>query len=141
MGAKHSRLFALALFPCALALTGFGARESGAKETAPEAGPGFYRDRAGAVERPPENPEQGGEIIRVSGRVRLVGSAMRSSLVVSGEEGDWYIEGGDQELLTGLQQRNVTVEGRGYTEELVLANGQYLGKRLILRDARIIAQE
>ena len=141
MSANRSRLFALVLLPCcALALTGFGARESGAKETAPETEPGFYRDR---METPHlETPEPaGGEIVRVSGRVRLVGSALRSSLVVSGEEGDWYIEGGEQDLLMGLQHQNVTVEGRGYTEELILANGHHLGKRLILRDVRIIAQE
>lgn len=133
------RLCALAFIPCCiLALTAFGARETGAKETEP----GFYRDRdGGALETPPPRQETGGEMVRVSGRVRLVGSAPLSRLVVSGEEGDWYIEGGDWDALMGLQQRNVTVEGRRYTEDLVLANGQYLGKRLILRDARLIAVE
>jgi hypothetical protein len=137
MGNKRSLLFALVMLPCcAFTLMGLGAGES----TAPESEPGFYRDRTReTVETPELPPEESGEkTVRVTGRVRLVGTALRNSLVVSGEDGEWYIEGGDMDALTALQQQNVTLEGRLYSENMVLANGQYIGKRLILREVRII---
>jgi hypothetical protein len=131
---------------CALALTGFGARDAGGKGGAEtESEPGFYRDRVRENAQNPEPPAEkagpefnGKEILRVSGRVRLVGSAALSSLVISGEQGEWYVEGGEGDKLMSLQHQNVTVEGRPDSEEMILANGQRLGRRLILRDVRII---
>jgi hypothetical protein len=131
---------------CVIAFTGFGARDAGGRGGAETAGgPGFYRDRAGENTRPPEPPAEktgpefdGRELLRVSGKVRLVGSAALSSLVISGEQGEWYVEGGERDKLMELQQRDVTVEGRPDSEEIILANGRRLGRRLILRDVRII---
>lgn len=140
-------LLPLALPFCALALMGFGARDSGGKQTGTETTnePGFYRDRARDTPQNPEPPAEkngaefnGQDVLRVSGVVRLAGSAMWSSLVITGEQGEWYIEGAEREALMNLQQRNVTVEGRPDSEDMILANGQSLGKRLILRDVRII---
>jgi hypothetical protein len=138
---RLSRFLLLPILPCAvLALAGFGARES---SSAGESEPGFYRDRTTETARRPEPAESGEpELVTVSGRVRLVGSDFWKRLVIGGEDGEWYVEaGGDRDRLAALQQRKVTVEGWLSAEDVVMANGEYMGKRLILRDLRIIAVE
>jgi len=49
-------------------------------------------------------------IVLAQGVVRLVGSALFSELVISGDH-EWYIANEDREKLHDLQQRTVTVEG------------------------------
>ena len=108
---------------------GFGSKESGAKQQQNQ-----------PVE---ENQKDFNHLplVRVSGRVRLVGSMPFSSLVITGEKDEWYIEDNGRETFMALQQQTVLAEGRHDSIDLVLANGQHLGKRLILRDAKIIAVE
>jgi hypothetical protein len=123
------------LFPLLLALfnaapvMGFGAREAD------------HTDRAAAENTRARVNTQKPETIRVSGRVRLVGSSSRMSLVITGEKGEWYTEAKDRDKLMALQQRFVTVEGALVTQEMRLANGRYAGKRLILRDITVISSE
>lgn len=142
---KGRRLFALLLPFCAAALTSFGARETGGKKAEAPAEGGFYRDQVRERLGLDAEDHAGGdtgingqETIRVTGRVRLVGSAPFSRLVVSGEAGEWYVEGGDSGRLQPLQHQTVTVEGRLFAEDIIMVNGDRLGRRYILRDLKLI---
>jgi hypothetical protein len=83
---------------------------------------------------PEANP---GEII-LRGRIRLVGSALFSSLVLTDEEGqDWYLEGADRELLAPRDQQEVSLRGTPEYQDLILANGQKAGVRRFLRNVSL----
>ena len=76
--------------------------------------------------------------IEASGRVRLVGNSPMTSLVISGEDREWYIEFKEQEKLMHLQQQNVTVIANEYYEDRVFANGTSAGRFYFLKDIIII---
>lgn len=78
-------------------------------------------------------------VIQISGRVRLVGSSPMAQIVISTENGEWYIERDEQHKLWDLQQRIVTVEGIETTEELRFANGLSAGIRRTLKNIKIIS--
>jgi hypothetical protein len=145
---KAFRLTLVLLLCNAALLLGFGAKETG-KNGQPEAAeqtPPLYRDRNKAAKANPERekPKPGAktaERIRVTGRVRLVGSSQRMNLVITGEKGEWYIEPKDQDKLMALQQRIVTVEGALEMQEISLVGGKYSGRRFILRDITVIHSE
>ena len=79
--------------------------------------------------------------MRVSGRVRLVGSASMSEIVITGTDREWYVAMEDKDKLFDLQQRIVTVEGEETVVELKFVNGKSAGQRRILRNIKIIAME
>ncbi|MDR3342038.1 MAG: hypothetical protein LBT14_04480, partial [Treponema sp.] len=89
----------------------------------------------------PADPVQAappGELIRVHGRVRLVGSMPLPGLVISDADNhDWYLEQADRALVAPYEQRILTVEGRAEYQDLILANGEKIGVRGFLRDIRI----
>jgi len=76
--------------------------------------------------------------VEASGRVRLVGSSPMTSLVISGEGREWYIESGEKEKLMHLQQQNVTVIANEYYEDRVFANGAPAGRFYFLKDITVI---
>ena len=76
--------------------------------------------------------------VEVSGRVRLVGNSPMTSLVISGEDREWYIESGEKEKLMHLQQQNVTVIANEYYEDRVFANGTSAGRFYFLKDITVI---
>ncbi|MDR1318283.1 MAG: hypothetical protein LBJ90_01545 [Treponema sp.] len=123
-------------------LVGFGGKEREDKPGA-EKSPILFRDRNG---RRPERKEktreevEALETVRVTGRVRLVGSGIRTEIVITGSDGEWHLEPKDQEKFLNLQQRVVTVEGKLDTEEFALINSGKKIEWLILRDAALIRQ-
>jgi hypothetical protein len=76
--------------------------------------------------------------IQVTGVVRLVGSSF-PELVISSEDGEWYITKEDNKKLNDLQHRTVTVEGAETVIELKFASGLPAGKRRELKNIKIIA--
>jgi hypothetical protein len=77
--------------------------------------------------------------VTVTGRVRLVGTALFNSLVISDDEGrDWHVEGQDREKLAMKEQQRVTVKGNAETRDIILADGKKAGVRFILRDITLI---
>jgi len=76
--------------------------------------------------------------VEVSGRVRLVGSSPMTSLVISGEDREWYIESNENKKLMHLQQQNVTVIANEYYEDRVFANGTSAGRFYFLKDITVI---
>jgi hypothetical protein len=79
--------------------------------------------------------------VTVTGRVRLVGTAMFNDLVISDDEGrDWHVEGPDREKLALKEQQQVTVKGNAETQDIILANGKKAGVRFILRDIRPVEE-
>jgi hypothetical protein len=125
----------------AAALTGFGAKDAApAEETAPR----YFRDRNGPAPPPPAGNEEGTKVletIRVTGRVRLVGSGVYTELVISDGGGEWHTEPRDRSKLINLQQRIVTVEGTLDAQELILPDRKQPGRWLILRDITVISSE
>jgi hypothetical protein len=101
----------------------------------PPAGPAA--GDAGIREPAPEDTETRDSQVRVSGRVRLVGSALFPQLVISGEDREWYIEKEEESKLLDLQQRIVTVEGTESYTELRFANGSPAGRRYTLRNIKV----
>jgi hypothetical protein len=78
-----------------------------------------------------------GELL-LSGRVRLVGSALFPRLALTDEEGrDWFVEGADRRLLAPYEQCRVKVRGRPEYREIILAKGQRAGTERFLRALRL----
>ena len=77
--------------------------------------------------------------VTVTGRVRLVGNAPFSELIITAEKGDWYIERDEEYKLMDLQQQMVTVEGSETVMELKFASGVSAGERRTLKNIKIIS--
>ena len=80
-------------------------------------------------------------IVQVTGTVRLVGSSPLSEIVITGQNGQWYIDKEEAKKLINLQQRKVTVEGSEKVQKLTFANGLPAGERRTLSKITIIAVE
>jgi hypothetical protein len=113
-----NRLFFLApLFLClAASLPAFGAKDKNAGKAAP------------AV-----------TVIRVTGVVRLVGSANFPELLIDNSQEFWYIARDEADKLHDLQHMTVTVEGEETVTELKFGNGLSAGTRRDLKNIRIIS--
>jgi hypothetical protein len=130
----------------AAVLTALGGPEGREKHRAGtgESAPRYFRDRNSPA-RPPQ--EHGGdenrvqETVRVTGRVRMVGSGPSRELVITGTAGEWHTGAQDWDRLVNLQQRVVTVEGKLDSRDMILPNGAYAGTRLTLRDITVIHAE
>ena len=78
------------------------------------------------------------QIVQATGRVRLVGSSPLTSLVLSGEEREWYIDEKETEKIRPFQQQLITVQGKEYFHDLTFVNGRSAGRRYYLSDIKII---
>ena len=76
--------------------------------------------------------------IEVSGRVRLVGSSPMTSLVITGEGREWFVEPGEQDKLMHLQQQTITVRATEYYQDRFFANGSPAGRHYYLKNITII---
>jgi len=76
--------------------------------------------------------------IEASGRVRLVGNSPMTSLVISGEDREWYIESGENKKLMHLQQQDVIVIANEYYEDRMFANGTSAGRFYYLKDIIVV---
>ncbi|MDR1256875.1 MAG: hypothetical protein LBJ86_03950 [Spirochaetaceae bacterium] len=86
-----------------------------------------------AGEAEPQN-----RLVRVSGRVRMVGTGIFPELVITGDDREWYIDKNEQTKLTDLQQRRVTVEGYESYSNLTFANGLPAGRRYTLKNIKLV---
>jgi hypothetical protein len=82
-----------------------------------------------------------GDIVQVTGRVRLVGNEPFTELVIWGQDRQWYIAKEDEHKLKDLQHRTVTVEAEETATEITFANGRSAGIRRTLRKIKIILVE
>jgi len=76
--------------------------------------------------------------VEVSGKVRMVGNSPMTSLVISGENREWYIEPEEQEKLMEFQQQTVTVRAQEYYYDRVFANGTSAGRQYYIKNIVII---
>jgi hypothetical protein len=76
--------------------------------------------------------------IEVSGIIRMVGNSPMNSLVLSGNDREWYIDQKEEKKLIDLQHQTVTVRGREYYADLIFADGNPAGRRYYLRDITIV---
>jgi hypothetical protein len=78
------------------------------------------------------------QILQITGVVRLVGTDLFPELVITTNNGEWYIANDERDKLHDLQHRTVTVEGEETILELKFASGMPAGTKRILRNVRII---
>jgi hypothetical protein len=78
-------------------------------------------------------------VIRVTGVVRLVGSANFPELLIDNSQMFWYIAKDEMDKLHDLQHRTVTVEGEETVMELKFGNGLSAGTRRDLKNIKIIS--
>ena len=76
--------------------------------------------------------------VTASGTVRLVGNSPMTSLVISGENREWYIEPSEEKKLWHLQQQTVTVSGMEYYIDYLFANGSPAERRYFLKNITVI---
>ena len=82
---------------------------------------------------------QAGDVLEVTGRVRLVGNVPFTELVITDvNEQDWYIDMDSRSVLAAYEQRVVTVRGTLELLDMVLANGRHVGTRRVLCNVRLI---
>jgi hypothetical protein len=116
------------------AAEGAAATDAAASPTAADAATGMAAGKADGTAA--ENP---GELVRVRGKVRLVGSMPYPDTVITdGENRNWYLERQEAKLLRDRVEREVTLEGRAEIVNLTLFNGKPAGVRYILHGIRII---
>ena len=83
-----------------------------------------------------------GDLVELSGRVRLVGNEPFPELVLTGEDGhSWFIAPEDRAVLSAYEQRIVTIRGRVKLQVLILANGQRLETRRILSGVTLVGMK
>ena len=90
-----------------------------------------------ALGRRDKDPAQA-QKIEVSGRVRLVGNSPMTSLVITGEDREWFVEPGEQDKLMHLQQQTVTVRATEYYQDRFFANGSPAGRHYYLKNITVI---
>jgi len=78
--------------------------------------------------------------VEISGRVRMVGNSPMTSLVISGENREWYIEPEEQEKLMEFQQQTVTVRAEEYYYDRVFANGVSAGRQYYIKNIVIVGK-
>jgi hypothetical protein len=78
---------------------------------------------------------QTGQILELTGRLSLRGNEPFPDLVVTDADGrEWYIARENRKLLSGYEDRSLTVRGRLEIREMILADGQNRGVRRILSE-------
>jgi hypothetical protein len=88
------------------------------------------------------NKEKGSpklQSVEVSGTVRMVGSVPMTSLVITGDNREWYIDAGEQEKFINLQHQTVTVRASEYYRDMVFANGRPAGRFYYLKNIVLIS--
>jgi hypothetical protein len=78
--------------------------------------------------------------VEISGKVRMVGNSPMTSLVISGDDREWYIVPEEQEKLMEFQQQTVTVRADEYFYDRVFANGASAGRQYYIRNIVIIGK-
>ena len=80
-----------------------------------------------------------GQVVELSGRVRLVGSEPFSDMVLTdSQEHTWYIDAADRKTLSPYEQQTVTIRATVELNEMVLANGKSLGSRRTLSGVTLV---
>ena len=88
----------------------------------------------GEKEKSGEKPRQ----VEVSGIVRMVGNSPMTALVISNENGDWYIEPKEERKLMPFQQQIVSVRAQEYYYDRFFANGSSAGRQYFIKKITII---
>jgi len=91
----------------------------------------------GREEQGPSKPQK----VEISGKVRMVGNSPMNSLVISGENREWYIEPKEQEKLMEFQQQTVTVRAEEYYYDRVFANGTPAGRQYYVKNIVVISPQ
>jgi hypothetical protein len=134
---KTAGLLALLFFCFAARLPalGGGEKKSAARQT-PENGAGNTALSGPSADGGTAEPQN--RLVRVSGRVRMVGTGIFPEIVITGDNREWHIDKAEQSKLTDLQQRTVTVEGAESYADLNFANGLPAGRRYTLKNIKLV---
>jgi len=100
-----------------------------------------FLSAAGLKEKEPPKEEPPVNVVRITGVVRLTGTAHFPEIVISNDENDWFVVKDETGKLYDLQQRVITIEAEETVIEMRFANGMSAGIRRELRNIRIITTE
>jgi hypothetical protein len=79
-------------------------------------------------------------LVEVTGIVHLVGSEPFPELVITDDDDNsWYIDDNDRKTRARFVQERVTVRGTVRSQDMILANNQFIGTRKILSDVYLRA--
>ena len=92
---------------------------------------------------PAANPDwtqvKEGDRVIVSGKIRLVGSAVSNSLVLTdSSDKDWYVDDSEREVLARMEQREATLSGVVRLEPLKFADGTELPDKRVLTGIELV---
>ena len=92
---------------------------------------------------PAANPDwtqvKEGDRVIVSGKIRLVGSAVSNSLVLTdSSDKDWYVDDAEREKLALMEQREATLSAVVRLEPLKLADGTELPDKRVLTGIELV---
>ncbi|MDR2484201.1 MAG: hypothetical protein LBD55_02260 [Treponema sp.] len=109
-------------------------------ESKPASQPG--KPPAPAANREPDYALVSGQVVEITGKVRLVGNMPFPQLVITDSENlDWHIDEGEKKTLAGFEQQTVKVRGTVELLEIRLADNQYMGVRRLLRHITLPEQD
>ena len=94
---------------------------------------------AGVKEKELPKEEAPVNVVRITGIVRLTGTALFPEIIISNDENDWFVVKDEAGKLHDLQQQVVTVEAEETVIEMRFANGRSAGMRRELRNIRILS--
>lgn len=100
-----------------------------------------FLSAAGLKEKEPPKEEPPVNVVRITGVVRLTGTAHFPEIVISNDEGDWFVVKKEAGKLHELQQRMVTLEAEESVFEMTFANGMSAGIRRELRNIKVISAD
>jgi hypothetical protein len=79
------------------------------------------------------------DTVTVTGVVRLVGSDPFPEIVITGDNGEWYVARDEIQNFRDLQHMTVTVKGIETVTELTFASGMPAGTRRELKKIKIVS--
>jgi len=92
---------------------------------------------------PAANPDwtqvKEGDRVIVSGKIRLVGSAVSNSLVLTdSSDKDWYVDEAERDVLALMEQRETTLSAVVRLEPLKFADGTELPDKRVLTGIELV---
>ncbi len=85
-----------------------------------------------------ESVRDGAHVV-ISGRIRLVGSAMSNSLVLTDKsDKDWYVDDAEREKLARMEQREATLSAVVRLDPIKFADGTELPDKRVLTGIEVV---
>ena len=92
-------------------------------------------------EKPHDASSDKADVVKITGVVRLTGTAHFPEIVISADDCEWFVVKDEAGIFFEMQYQIVTIEAEESVKELRFANGISAGVRRELRNIRILSVE